>query len=173
MKVILQENVDNLGYVGDILEVANGYARNFLFPRGMALEASSRNVKALEHAKRITAHKARKVTHSLQELAEKMGKVALTIPMQTGKDDKLFGSVTAKDIEEGLLAQGFEVDRRKIQLPQPIKELGTSSVAIKLHRDIVAQVSVSVVKKGDDGAGSIEPQPPSESRPAESQMQEE
>lgn len=152
MKVILKENVDHLGYVGDVLDVAQGYARNFLLPRGIALEANPRNVKALEHAKRVTTHLAQKLEGNLKAQADKISKVTLTFPVQTGKDDKLFGSITAKDIEEGLLAEGFEVDRRKIQLPQPIKELGTTTVGVKLHRDIVAQVSVSVVKKGGEAS---------------------
>ena len=149
MKVILQENVENLGYLGDILDVKNGYARNYLLPRKMALEANPRNVKALEHLKRVTAKKAKQIETELKTLAEKMSKVSLSFSVQTGKDDKLFGSVTSKDIEEGLVAEGFEVDRRKIQLPHPIKELGTSTVAIKLHRDILAEITISVLKKGE------------------------
>lgn len=151
MKVILQENVDGLGYLGDLLDVANGYARNYLLPRGKAVEASSKNVKALEHVKRVTAQKAKKETHTLQEFAQKLGEVSLIFPVQTGKDDKLFGSVIPKDIGDGLSEQGFEIDRRKIQLAQPIKELGTFTVPLKLHRDVSAQISVSVIKKGGDG----------------------
>ena len=154
MKVILQENVGNLGYVGDILDVANGYARNYLLPRGLASEANLRNVKAMEHAKRVAAHKSKQVEHGLKEEAEKLSAVSVSIPMQTGKDDKLFGSVTAKDIEAALLVEGFEVDRRKIQLPHPLKELGTSTVSIKLFRDILAQISVTVVKKGGEAASA-------------------
>ena len=150
MKVILQKNVDNLGYVGDVLDVANGYGRNYLLPRGMALEANIRNVKALEHIKRQTAQKAQKEKSSWEELAENLSKVALTFTVKTGKDDKLFGSVTTKDIEEGLSERGFEVDRKKIQLAHPIKELGTLTVPIKLHRDVTATVSVNVVKT-DEG----------------------
>ena len=150
MKVILQENVDNLGYVGDILDVANGYARNYLLPYKKALEANPRNVKALEHAKRVTGHKAKEVEQGLKGEAEKLSGVSLTFLVQTGKDDKLFGSITSKDIEEGLMAEGFEVDRRKIQLPQPLKELGASTVDIKLFRDITAQITVTLVKRGGD-----------------------
>lgn len=150
MKVILQENIDSLGYVGDVLDVADGYARNFLLPRQKALEANPRNVKALEHAKRVTAHKAKKVEHDIQELATKLSNVSLTFPVQTGKDDKLFGSITTKDLEAGLSAEGFDVDRRKIQLANPLKELGTFTVGIKMHRDIVANVSVSLVKQGGE-----------------------
>ena len=154
MKVILQENIDSLGYVGDVLDVADGYARNFLLPRQKALEANPRNVKALEHAKRVTSHKAKKVEQDIQGLAAKLSEVSLTFPVQTGKDDKLFGSITTKDLEAGLSAEGFEVDRRKIQLANPLKELGTFTVGIKLHRDIVANVSVSLVKQ--DGEAQVE-----------------
>ncbi len=150
MKVILQENIDSLGYVGDVLDVADGYARNYLLPRQKALEANPRNVKALEHAKRVTAHKAKKVEHDIQEFATKLSGVSLTFPVQTGKDDKLFGSITTKDLEAGLSAEGFDVDRRKIQLANPLKELGTFTIGIKLHRDIIANVSVSLVKQGGE-----------------------
>ncbi len=150
MKVILQENIDSLGYVGDVLDVADGYARNFLLPRQKALEANPRNVKALEHAKRVTAHKAKKVEQDVQALATKLSAVSLTFPVQTGKDDKLFGSITTKDLETGLSAEGFDVDRRKIQLANPLKELGTFTVGIKLHRDVMANVSVSLVKQGGE-----------------------
>jgi len=150
MKVILQENVDNLGYVGDILDVANGYARNYLLPYKKAVEANPRNVKALDHAKRVIGHKAKELEQGLKGEAEKLSGVSLSFEVQTGKDDKLFGSVTSKDIEEKLLAEGFEVDRRKIQLPQPLKELGASTVDIKLFRDITAQITVTLVKRGGD-----------------------
>ncbi|MDE0144774.1 MAG: 50S ribosomal protein L9 [Nitrospira sp.] len=154
MKVILQENIDSLGYVGDVLDVADGYARNYLLPRQKALEANPRNVKALEHAKRVTAHKAKKVEHDVQEFATKLSGVSLMFPVQTGKDDKLFGSITTKDLEAGLSAEGFDVDRRKIQLANPLKELGTFTIGIKLHRDIIANVSVSLVKQ--DGEAQAE-----------------
>ena len=156
MKVILQENIDSLGYMGDVLDVADGYARNFLLPRQKALEANPRNVKALEHAKRVTAHKAKKVEHEIQELATKLSKVSLTFPVQAGKEDKLFGSVTTKDLEAGLSAEGFDVDRRKIQLANPLKELGTFTVGVKLHRDIIANVSVSLVKQGGEAEAATQ-----------------
>lgn len=147
MKVILQENVEGVGHLGDLLEVADGFARNYLLPRRKAVEANTRNVKALEHAKRVTAEKVKKEKTEIETLAKKVSAVSLTIPAQVGKDDKLFGSVTAKDIAEGLAAHGFEVDRRKIQLAQPIKELGTHAVPVKLHHEVTATVSVVVVKK--------------------------
>ena len=147
MKVILQETVEGLGHVGDLLDVSDGFARNYLLPRRKALEASSRNVKALEHAKRVTSEKARKEKLQVEAFAKKISAVSLTVMAQVGKDDKMFGSVTVKDIVEGLAEHGFEVDRRKVQLAQPIKELGTFTVPVKLHRDVTASLSVSVVKK--------------------------
>lgn len=152
MKVILQEHVEGVGHLGDLLDVSDGFARNYLLPRKKALEANPRNVKALEHAKRVMAEKARKEKLEIEVLARKMSEVTLTIAAQVGKDDKLFGSVTAKDIAEGLAERGFTVDRRKIQLQQPIKELGTHTVPIKLHREVSANVAVVVAKKQETEA---------------------
>ena len=154
MKVILKENVEGVGHLGDLLDVSDGFARNYLLPRRKALEANSRNVKELEHAKRVMAEKAKKEKLEIEALAKKMSAVSLTIPAQVGKDDKLFGSVTVKDIAEGLAEQGFTVDRRKIQLAQPIKELGTVAVPVKLHREVTATVSIHVVKKESTEAGA-------------------
>ena len=155
MKVILQETVEGLGHVGDLLDVSDGFARNYLLPRRKALEASSRNVKALEHVKRVSAEKARKEKLQIEGVAKKISAVSLTVTAQVGKDDKMFGSVTVKDIVEGLAEHGFEVDRRRIQLAQPIKELGTFTVPVKLHRDVTASVSVMVVKK-QEAASTVE-----------------
>jgi large subunit ribosomal protein L9 len=147
MKVILQETLEGVGNLGDLLDVSPGFARNYLLPRNKAVEANNRNIKEFEHAKRVTAEKAKKERLEIESFAKKVSTVSLTMPMQVGKDDKLFGSVTAKDIAEGLAEQGFPVDRRKIQLPQPIKELGTFAIAVKLPRDVSASISVHVVKK--------------------------
>ena len=152
MKVILKENVEGVGHLGDLLDVSDGFARNYLLPRQKALEANTRNVKALEHAKRVMSEKAKKEKLEIEDLAKKMSAVSLTITAQVGKDDKLFGSVTVKDIAEGLAEQGYTVDRRKIQLAQPIKELGTVAVAVKLHREVTATVAVHVVKKQEPEA---------------------
>ena len=154
MKVILQENVEGVGHLGDILDVSDGFARNFLLPRRKAMEANPRNVKALEHAKRVMAEKAKKEKLGVEEFAKKVSAIPLTIPMQVGKDNKLFGSVTAKDLEDALATEGVTVDRRKIQLGQPIKELGTFTVPIKLHREVTASVSVHVVAKQEAEAVS-------------------
>ncbi|MFQ5931146.1 MAG: 50S ribosomal protein L9 [Nitrospiraceae bacterium] len=157
MKVILKENVEGVGHIGDLLDVSDGFARNYLLPRQKALEASTRNVKTLEHSKRVVAEKARKERLEIEAFAKKLSTASLSFTVQVGKEDKLFGSVTAKDIEEELSAKGFPVDRRKIQLGQPIKELGTYTVPIKLHRDVTASVTVTVVKKQEAGlAGEVE-----------------
>ncbi len=152
MKVILQENVEGLGYLGDVLTVAKGYARNYLLPRKKAVVAEERQVKLLQHVKRQIDQKAKKELESLGESGKSLSKISLTFEVQTGKDDKLFGSVTSKDVAEQLAALGVEVDRRKIHLPQPLKELGTFSVAIKLHRDVVPKISVTLVKKAAEEA---------------------
>ena len=146
MKVILREDIEGVGNIGDILEVARGYARNYLFPRHKAVQATSRNLKTVEHAKRVIAEKARKEKIQIEEYAKKVGAIALTIPVKVGKDDRLFGSVTAKDIAEALAAQGIEVDRRKIQLEHPIKELGMTTVGVRLHSQVMAQINVTVAK---------------------------
>jgi large subunit ribosomal protein L9 len=147
MKVILQETLEGVGHLGDLINVKDGFARNYLIPRRKAVEADSRSIKAFEHVKRVAAEKAKKEKLEIEAHAKKVSAVSLTIEMQAGKDDKLFGSVTAKDIAEGLAAQGVTVDRRKIQLAHPIKELGTVAVPIKMPRDVMATVKVHVVKK--------------------------
>lgn len=156
MKVILQENIEGLGYLGDVLNVANGYARNYLLPRKKAVVADERQEKMFEHLKRQVERKAKEEISALSDFGKKLSAVSLNFDVQTGKDDKLFGSVTSKDIAEQLAAQGLEVDRRKIQLAHPIKELGTFSVPVKLHREIVTKISVTVGKKGVEEAPSSE-----------------
>lgn len=154
MKVILQETMEGVGHLGDLVNVSDGYARNFLLPRNKAVEANSRNLKAFEHAKRVAAERAKKEKLEIEAQAKKVSAVAITVHAQVGKDDKMFGSVTAKDIAEGLAEQGFTVDRRKIQLAQPIKELGTFTVPIKLPRDVIAAVTVRVLKKQESETAS-------------------
>ena len=146
MKVILKEDVPGTGNIGDVLEVARGYARNYLLPRNKAAEATGRNLKSVEHAKRVIAEKAKKEKAEVEEYAKKVSATAVTITVQVGRDDKLFGSVTAKDIAEALAAKGIEVDKRKIHLAHPIKELGTVAVPVKLHSQVTATVNVAVVK---------------------------
>jgi large subunit ribosomal protein L9 len=149
MKVILKENVDKLGRMGDLVEVSNGYARNYLIPKKLAVAATDRNVKALEHEKRLIAEKQKKERKAAEELAQRIRQTSITIPVQTGEEqegNKIFGSVTNKDIVEALAKEGVAVDKRELLLEKPIKELGKFMVPIKLHPDVTAEVEVSVVK---------------------------
>jgi len=118
--------------------------------------AEERQVKLLQHIKRQTDQKAKKELEALGDVGKNLSKISLTFEVQTGKDDKLFGSVTSKDVAEKLAAQGVEVDRKKIHLPQPLRELGTFSVAVKLHRDVVPKISVTLIKKGGEEAAPEE-----------------
>jgi len=154
MKVILQETMDGVGHLGDLLDVRDGFARNFLLPRKKAVLADSRSIKAFEHVKRVAAEKAKKEKLEIETHAKKVSAVTLTIEAQVGKDDKMFGSVTSKDLAEALAAQGFTIDRRKIQLAQPIKEVGTVTVPIKMPREVTATITVRVVKKQDPEAAA-------------------
>lgn len=154
MKVILQETMDGVGHLGDLIDVRDGFARNFLLPRKKAVLANSRSIKAFEHVKRVATEKAKKEKLEIEVHAKNVSAVTLTIEAQVGKDDKMFGSVTSKDLAEALAAQGFTIDRRKIQLAQPIKELGTVTVPIKMPREVTATVTVRVVKKQEQEAAA-------------------
>ncbi len=147
MRVILQENVDNLGKTGDIVRVKDGYARNFLVPNGLAVGADDRNVKRLEHQKRVAAARAAKLTAAAKELAERISAHGITITKEAGEDNKLFGSVTARDVVEALLADGFEVEKRQIEIAEPIRSLGVKSVKVKLHADVEANLTVYVTQR--------------------------
>ncbi len=149
MKVILKENVGKLGRMGDLVEVSNGYARNYLIPKKLATAATDRNVKALEHEKRLIAEKQKKERKAAEELAQRIRQTSITIPVQTGEEQegsKIFGSVTNKDIVESLAKEGVTVDKHDVLLEKPIKELGKFMVPIKLHPNVTAEVEVSVVK---------------------------
>ena len=146
MKVILNSNTDNLGRAGDVVNVKDGYARNYLIPREIAVEATTRNVKSLEHQKRVIAARFRKEHLKLEAFAHRINEAAITIPMQVGEEGKLFGSVTNKDVAESLAREGIEVDKRKIRLDDPIKELGEYTVPISVHHDITAHLKLFVVK---------------------------
>lgn len=146
MKVILREDVDKLGRMGDLVNVADGYARNFLLPRNRAALATTKNIKSLEHEKRVIADRIKKEKMAAEEEAKKISAVSVSIPVQVGEEGKLFGSVTSKDIADAIAAQGFEIDKRRIQLEKPIKEIGTFMVPVKVHHDVTAQVKVEVVK---------------------------
>ena len=145
LQVILNENVPNLGTVGDIVTVADGYGRNYLIPRNLAVPATSRNVKELEHTKRVIAARRAKMMQSAKELAKRLSDVSVTIAKSVGEDDKLFGSVTNRDIADALDREGFQIDRRSILVDSPIKNLGVYTVEIKVHAEVRAQIKVWVV----------------------------
>ncbi len=144
MEIILQEDVENLGEIGDLVKVKDGYARNYLLPRGLALTASRRNVRVLEHRKRLAARKRERAQQNAGAVRDRLSSLTLSITARAGEDDKLFGSVTNIDIEKALQAQDVTIDRRKIILAEPIKQLGTYTVPIRLSRDVEASVTVQV-----------------------------
>jgi large subunit ribosomal protein L9 len=146
MKVILKENIETLGNIGDIVKVAPGYARNYLVPKGYAIEATTRNAKALEHTKRQMEYKKNKVLESAKNLLEKIEATPLTLVHQAGEADKLFGSVTNMELADALKNRGLEIDRKIILLSDPIKSLGEYEVPVKLHPDVIATLKVIVTK---------------------------
>ena len=146
MKVILKENVENLGHIGDIVKVAPGYARNYLLPKGLVIEATTKNAKALEHAKRQMEYKKNKVLEQARGLAARIEALSLSLVHQAGEEGKLFGSVTNMELADRLKAEGIEIDRKKILLAEPIKHLGEFTVGIKVHPEVTANLKVNVTK---------------------------
>ena len=147
VELILRETIDHLGTRGDVVKVANGYARNYLLPRKLALHVTKANRRQVEREREVAdAHEAEE-RQVAQALATRVTAVECTIARRVGETDTLYGSVTSADVAEYLAAQGVKVDRRKIQLDEPIKELGEFSVPIKLHRDVTASLQVRVVKE--------------------------
>ena len=144
MKVILRQNVQSLGKAGEMIKVADGYARNFLIPRGLAAEANTRNVKAFEHERERIIHQAEKIQSQAEEIAARLSGTAITIARRVGEQEKLFGSVGVKDIGDALTSQGFEIDKRDIILDEPIKALGEYPVRIKLSAGVTAEIKVVV-----------------------------
>jgi len=144
MKVILQEPVDRLGNVGDLVSVANGYARNYLIPTGLAIEANEGNLKYQNHHQRVLEKKRLRLQVKGEELKARIESVSLEFERKVGEKGKLFGSVTNKDIADALLEKGIEVDRRKIDLPEPIKAIGSYVAVVTLQPGIVAEIAVQV-----------------------------
>ncbi len=144
MKVILKENIETLGHIGDIVKVAPGYARNYLLPKGLAIEATEKNAKALDHALRQLAYKKDKVTEAAKALAAKLEALAIELTHQAGEEGKLFGSVTNMEIAAFLKDKGFEIDRKTIILVEPIKQLGDYTVSVKVGPEVTAAIKVSV-----------------------------
>jgi len=145
MEVILKEDIDNLGKIGEIVRVRDGYARNYLLPRGLVLEANKKNLKTFEHHKKIVGDQKQKIVRQAQSVGDQLNGVSLVIPMKVGEEGKLFGSVTNIHIEKALKAKGLNVDRRKIQLAEPIKSAGDYDVPVRLSGDITVPLKVSVV----------------------------
>ena len=144
MKLILREDVTSLGRSGELVTVKDGFGRNYLLPRKLAVVANEQNVRQVEHEKAVITARQAKLKGEAQAAAGKLSAVSVTIRRKVGEQDKLFGSVTALDIAEALAAQGQKVDRRHIHLPEPIKALGDYEVEIRLHHDVAAKVKVQV-----------------------------
>ncbi|MGB4599736.1 MAG: 50S ribosomal protein L9 [Trichlorobacter sp.] len=145
MKVILQENIETLGQIGDLVKVAPGYARNFLLPKGFAIEATVKNAKAMEHAKRQLAYKKNKTLEAAKQLAAKLEALNVTLSHQSGEEGKLFGSVTTMEIAAFLKEHDLEIDRKKMTLAEPIKQLGDYTVPVKIHPEVTAKLKVQVI----------------------------
>ena len=148
MEVILRQHVDNLGNRGDIVKVADGYARNFLLPRKLALPATTGNKKHVERERKIMEAREAEEKGQAEAIAARLGAVDISIARRVGETEQLYGSVTAVDIADYLKGKGFEVDRRKLILPEPIKTLGEHTVPLKLHREVTVPLKVRVVKEG-------------------------
>ena len=146
MEVILREHVENLGDRGEIVKVADGYARNFLLPRNLALPATDGNKMRVARERKITESREAEARGAAEAIAARLSALDLTISRKVGENNHLYGSVTNADIAELLKQKGFEIDRRKILLPDPIKSLGDNTVPVKLHRDVTAQLKVAVRK---------------------------
>ena len=147
MQVILRDDMENLGKSGEVVNVRPGYARNYLLPRGLAIKATATDVARVEHEKRVIAARTAKLAKESQAEADKLSKVSVSIPRAVGEEDKLYGSVTSRDIAEALQEKGVTVDSKKIHLAEPIKALGDFEVTVKLGRGVNATIKVAVVKK--------------------------
>jgi large subunit ribosomal protein L9 len=157
MEVILKEDVINLGHRGDVVKVADGYGRNFLLPRKLALQATLENKAVIEQMKNASARRSASEKVQAEELVAKLEPLTLSFTRKSGESGQLFGSVTSADIAADLASKGFEVDRRKIALNEPLKTLGDHDVAIKLHREVTAHLKVKVVAEAGSEPQAAEP----------------
>jgi len=162
MEVILREHVDNLGRRGEIVKVADGYARNFLLPRKLALPATTGNKKHVERERKIMETREAEEKGQAEGLAARLAAIDISITRRVGDTDQLYGSVTASDIADFLKSKGFEVDRRKLILPEPIKEVGEHKVPLKLHRDVTVPLVVKVVQEGGSAPAAAAAATPAE-----------
>ncbi len=145
MQVILREDIDKLGKIGDLVKVADGYARNYLVPNKKAIEATPKNLNAMDHAKKMVSDRIRKLKKEAAADADMIKALAITIKAKSGEEGKLFGSVTSMDIAEAMKAQGVGIDKRKIILDEPIKRLGDYTITVKLHVDVTADFKLTVI----------------------------
>jgi large subunit ribosomal protein L9 len=147
MKVILTETVESIGQIGDVVNVAPGYARNFLLPKRLAMEATGKNVRELEHKKRVLAQKREKLRQEMLSYAEKLNSITITLRRKVSEDNKLYGSVSAADLAKALEQRGFETQRKDIIVEQPIKQLGEFSVAVRVGVQVSATIRVVIEKE--------------------------
>ena len=147
MEVILREDIEKLGTRGQVVKVAPGYARNFLLPKRLAVAATEANKKIVEQERQAHLRKEAKLKGEAEDLAKLMTGVSVTIMQKAGENDQLFGSVTSKDVADALAAKNFTIDRRRVQLEEPIKQLGEYKVPVRLHKDVTAEVTVTVTKE--------------------------
>ncbi len=145
MQVILREDIDKLGKIGDLVKVKDGFGRNYLIPQKKAIEATPKNVNAMEHARKMVADRLRKLKKEATADADRIKSLSITVKAKAGEEGKLFGSVTSMDIAEAMKAQGVTIDKRKIALEEPIKRLGEFSVPVKLHSDVAVELKVTVI----------------------------
>jgi len=147
MDVILREDIDNLGNRGQVVKVAPGYARNFLLPKKLAVAATDANKTIVEQERQSHLRKEAKLKNEAEDLSKLLTGVSVTIAQKAGENDQLFGSVTSKDVGDALAAKNYTIDRRKIQLDEPIKQLGEYKVPVRLHKDVTAEITVNVVRE--------------------------
>ncbi len=147
MKIILRQDYDPLGHTGEVVNVKDGYARNYLIPRKIGVLATQKNMKILEEEQKLIEQRQNKDRRVAEAVAEELGKTSLTATVSVGEEDRVFGSVTAQTISDLLKEKGYEIDKRKVQLEEPIKALGIYTITIKLHTDVEAKVRLWVVKE--------------------------
>ncbi|HEY6908806.1 MAG TPA: 50S ribosomal protein L9 [Myxococcales bacterium] len=144
MKVILTKDLENLGRAGALVEVKPGYGRNYLLPRKLAMAATEKNIRQLEHQKAGILARAAKEKQNMTAMANKLNAIEVKFTRKVGEQNKLFGSVTSKDVHEQLAAQGYQLERKQVHLPEPLKEVGTHEVEVKLHAEVSARVKVTI-----------------------------
>jgi large subunit ribosomal protein L9 len=159
VKLILREDVPNLGQAGDVVTVRPGYARNYLLPQGKAMPATEGRIAEVEHHRRVVAERMERERRSQEAQRDRIQGVSLRVEVLAGEEGKLFGSVTAAQIAELLAAKGVEVDRRKIELAEPIKQVGEHEISVRLFRDVIAKVKLEVAAANQPGAPAGEPAP--------------